>query len=59
MAKAAVFVAVWFGSIAVGYLVPMLIDRDVAGALAAAILMIAGALLGPLLATLMVRRLFG
>jgi hypothetical protein len=36
----------------------MLFDRDVGGALAAAVLMIAGALIGPLLATAVVRRVF-
>jgi general stress protein CsbA len=57
MPRAALFVAVWFGCIAVGYFVPMQFDRDVGGALAAAILMVAGAIIGPFVALFIVRRL--
>jgi hypothetical protein len=58
MARAAIFIAVWLGCIAAGYLIPMQFDRDVGGALAAALLMIAGAIVGPFLATAIVRRVF-
>ncbi len=58
MPRAALFVAIWFGCIAIGYFVPMHFDRDVGGALAAACLAIAGAVIGPFIALFIVRRVF-
>ncbi|WP_041801692.1 hypothetical protein [Rhodopseudomonas palustris] len=59
MAKAAIFVAVWLGCIAAGYVVPMQHGNDVVtSALAAAALMIIGAGVGPYLALAIVRRIF-